>query len=368
MARWCSADAAVVPVGACDPSVVVQAFFDVAVADGPAFVAEVTVIDGAESTLTGTSGGNGPERASALHRPPAGRGSSRPAESPNGVFYDTVLYTRGACDSADTEVACADEGAEVRNASRIDLDLEENEEVFVVVDAYRANTSGSAYLRAETASVGGAGAACDRDGFPRSCEEGLECLGDFDAEPTCLTVTPPTITSGSLIYNPATRSFRVLVDGLDPENNASGLEVTLLDFVGGPIPNPPFIDANFTADAGSYTASAALSLQPGALPFGASLVVTDSTGARSEPYMVDGFSEVELVPTGGACDPSGVLAVCTGHDACAENPAGGAVCEVFDGICPDAVADLHAVVPDAEGVYAWDGDTRAGVDAAAVPC
>ncbi|MEZ4431162.1 MAG: PPC domain-containing protein [bacterium] len=88
------------------------------------------------SRANGTCGqtGRGPEATWRFEAPAAGTYRF----DTSGSAFDTVLYVRGTCDDAQSELECDDDGGD-GNQSRLDVALAARQQVFVFVDGYYAD-------------------------------------------------------------------------------------------------------------------------------------------------------------------------------------------------------------------------------------
>ena len=59
----------------------------------------------------------------------------------NDSQYDTLIYARRACGSDAEEIQCDDDGGLTQLASRVDLDLDEGDTIFLYIDGYSGNGS-----------------------------------------------------------------------------------------------------------------------------------------------------------------------------------------------------------------------------------
>ena len=120
-------------------------------------------------------GGAGPEVALRFQAPRQGLWSFDTGGSQNG--YDTVLYLRSDCRQQRSELECNDD-AGGRTTSRLELDLNAGQTVYVFVDGFGQNDAGSWTLTIETVEDD-----CD-DVDPCNGDDD-DCDGDVDEDANC---------------------------------------------------------------------------------------------------------------------------------------------------------------------------------------
>jgi hypothetical protein len=115
---------------------------------------------------------------------------------------DTVVYARTSCEDASTEIACQDDYGDFESAevqSRIVMNLEANEEIFVIVDTFPDAERGA----------------------------GVE----FDLSIESIQATAPTLSNAEVYFdrNPLSYAFAVKVEGNDAEEDVVAIRHRLFE-------------------------------------------------------------------------------------------------------------------------------------------
>ena len=351
------------PVVACLPENILD-FNALAQADANGLYADTTLVAG-DSVLVGTCGGDGSERVFHFVAPDAGNWHLTTESIDEGAI-DTILYARSACNNAATEIDCNDEGG-TPPGSALNLDLQANQEVFLVVDGYTPNAVGNVRLRAIQGQIVNAGEICDPNGAPRACADGLIC--DSNADPhVCLSQTAPTVTTGELFWNPALGAVVVRIEGADPEDNVNGIRADFRDGAGDSV----FLGvgpATVTNNAGQYVAVAAAQVGHGAIPTQATVTAVDSTFLNSDPFPIGRIENVPTIARGAACDQAGLLDNCADGLGCS-NVAGPnfGTCQAAEAQACDIAGELSGSAPDDTGLYLLAGDNTGAANNSAPTC
>lgn len=222
-----------------------------------------------------------------------------------GSTYDTVMYVRADCNDAGSELGCNDDiDFPAIAESRVILDLEAGQTVYLIVDTYN----------------------------------GLE-PAEFTvtARPNVPT-EPPTIATAIYTISPAVNGFGVQVTGSDPESDVIGAVVQFLD----PETEEVLGDVSVTLEDvmhdgdGNFTGSGVATFNPQntdirALTL-ANVFALDADGNRSENSIRVTPQDIPQVGAGEPCDALGLISVCGGPNYC----NAGTCAELGDaGLCPD---------------------------------
>lgn len=254
--------------------------------------------------------------------------------------FDTIVYARTGCLDADSELACNDDLAFPDDTnSRIVIDLDAGQEVFLIVDAWVGMGSargGDLFVNVKKIDRIQRDVACDPLVLNNACLEGDFCFlppsapqsPDDDPPPetsACIEDTAPTLTGGQAFRIGSTATFTVT--GTDASRDVDSLYVVyrldgevLVDVAGdpaeatlAPLPSSPVHgQAEFTFRT---SADFATLLGMDVIPDGVTVIALDSQGNESEPLDLPLVDAPELQPD-GVCDAFRLLDHCPMGTAC----------------------------------------------------
>jgi hypothetical protein len=333
-------------------------------ADGALSLAGQTPDAGEQQSLDCGDSAEGPEVVYHFAAPAAGLWAFttvQPGVDPDTLF-DTVLYARGACDDAASELACNDDAEFGVHQSRLTLRLDQGQGIFLFVDTYTGTDGGAFVLTASPVPVVGEGGDCDPTESANVCAEGTTCLTqDFGDTYTCVAATAPVITHAEAFLSPefGTAGFRV--EGTDAENNVSGMLLQVFDAQGNEIPLTAFggpIQIGFDTLEQANGQFVGTVRYPG-LPAGAA---TAMIGAFDDTDLWSDLAEIEFAapPVVGeeqACDPQRGLNACDNGLYCHQDAPNTYSCAAAEPACPDAW-DVASINDGAvEGGWEVSGNT-----------
>ena len=320
-----------VPMGACGAVTVVEFATD-AVEESDGSLSQLGTT-GAASKFDGSCiDGSGSEVA--FHYVADAAGTYRFYSGAVTEGLDTILYARTTCEAADTELECNDDANYPDLIdSRIVLDLEAGQELFLIVDAYPLRNGpqgGDIFLNVKPIERVARDGECDTIVMDSACTVGDFCYGELDADGVladlgaCTEDTPPAITSGQS-FNVGTQASFV-IEGTDTSGDAQGLHViyqlddeVLVDMAGDPAEDfiGPLEGTGIYGSA-SFTLR---TLQDYAATFGieapnkVTITLFDSQGNESEPQTLD-VTAASVRAEGDACDQYRLTDDCPDNTAC----------------------------------------------------
>ena len=326
--------------------------------------------NGAVNNLTGSCGrGAAPDAAFTFTAPTNGLWTLTTVRFDDGASFDTILYTRGACDDLE-DLDCSDDVGSPQSALRVSLEAEQS--IFVVVDGFSAESAGDFVLTAMP-DLGPLpeGAPCDDLDLGGACDEGLSCADLRGHRGVCMVVGAPTISEASIVLSVGMNQLLIEVSGLDANHDVESLDLSAVDARGEPLdlssiglfPYHPYFDRVVSVD-GSYSARTLVYLDEPADISVATVVVYDRRGLTSESFdvMVTAPAVSDL---GGPCDPN------RNFDSCAEgllcdragpDPATPPTCSATDAGCDDGIVPIRLNdFADACG-FSYEGSLDGAVD------
>ena len=252
---------------------------------------------------------------------------------------DTIVHVRAACDAAESELDCNDDGAG-NLRSRVELlDLAAGTELQIIVDTYNADQVGEYQLNAAAAPRLGEGDPCvEGEGF--RCPTGLRCI-----DGVCADLTPPSLEFAEVYRD--RDLLRVFASGFDPDSDVAEVVVVLYDVNSIPIdvdadgqPDRFALPIEGATGEPNYDGFAELGgLAPETLLAADSVGVTvvDASGFDSETVRAP-IAQLPLRTPGEACDPDALRDRCVEPSSC-----DGGICTAFAGLDCRAPARLEEV-------------------------
>lgn len=204
-----------------------------------------------------------------------------------------------------------------------------------------------------------AGGACDVARIRNVCAQGTACLDPTGAgEARCVAPTAPVLVRAKGAYDPETLLVGFLVDGVDPDRDATGMRLELLDADGdiAASGDVPFDFVRFEEDAFTAMVSVRLNRDRGLVS--ARLVPFDAEGLRGPAFDAGRFGPPLVADEGDPCDPLGAQAECRGGAACFQADADSLpACGVPEVQCPEAWGEPVDLAAWADGdVWRYRGD------------
>lgn len=321
----------------------------------------VTRLNPGPSALRGSCGGIGPEQALRFTAPAPGRwffSTARP-----GTELDTVLYVQTACGQPGTEIACNDDTGQGGFQSVVAVDLEADQQVFVILDSF-GREGGSVTLAIGQAGLSALGEPCDE--VSRYCPEGTVCFGDRMAR-TCQAVRPRDIgeacdrqgrlgecVPGAVCYGfqaPICEAVRARQQGerCDPGGQLGAcVEGTICYGFG---------DEATCEEVREREAGERCDLQGGIGPCAEGLACRRLGMGPNDTFCV----EIEILPEGAICAVDGSAGECEAGTLCRAEGDRAPTCVVAEAACPAdwPVVDLNA----SPGGRGWRVEGALGADA-----
>ncbi len=303
--------------------------------------AGVLVYDGQlqdDAGFTGSCGGGGSEAYDQVVRfaaPEAGAWQFvlTPRALRGQVFgsYDPVLHARSTCEDPESERACNDDIAAGRLESRLRLELDAGEEVFLVVDTVGRAINARYELSARRLPIVQVGEVCDVASELNGCAQGSYCRADPDVrgpEGVCAPDEPPVIAA--VIAYAQGDDLGLVIEGTDTGADVQQAFLNLLDADGEVIIlneqgadtyilDP--IEPVFGQEA--FTFRFVANLLAGFPQTGAVQVqLLDARGNRSERAVAEP-QRAGPVPEGQPCDRDRIRDVCPAPTRCMDPDADG---------------------------------------------
>lgn len=276
--------------------------------------------------------------------------------------FDTVMYVRTTCDdeAPESELGCNDDSGGLQ--SRVEVDLEAEETVYIFVDGYSAEAVGPYMLTVGQSVILDIDAPCVAGNLDARCIDGSACLDpDGDETFNCTEVAAPTLDEAELFFNTEYQSFAVRLSGQDADGDVIGFGLLLFDAEGEEIPLSFFggpVDVGLSdieVDGAAFTAEASFMLGIDGIA-GGEFTVFDQVGLRSEPIAVDAIDPVAAA-SGDTCDLNRALNACVAGTYCdaagadADFLCAAPVAECDAGV---EVIDLNANAADSGWSYSGD--------------
>lgn len=190
-----------------------------------------------DAGFAGSCGGGGSEAYDQVVRFVAPEGGAwqfvlTPRALRGQVFgsYDPVLHARSTCADPEAELACNDDIAAGRLESRLRLELEAGEEVFLVVDTIGRAINARYGLTARRLPIVEVGAPCDVASERNGCPPGSYCRTDpviRGPEGVCAPDEPPVITAVQAYARDGV--LGLVVEGTDSGADVEQAYLNLLD-------------------------------------------------------------------------------------------------------------------------------------------
>ncbi len=283
-------------------------------------------------------GGNGQEVVYSFTAPEAGIWNITTVHEDTG--FDTLMYARSACDddAFETELACNDDSGGLQ--SRIQVEVEADQQIWVIVDAFGGAGIGDFVLTAYRMQVSAPGEPCDPDGARRVCrpadDDDDDDNGDFcfvtppaedDPEAVatgeCLESTPPNIANALAYADGDFLSLQLF--GEDSSRDVVGLVLELMEGESPVVLNEDTgqteVPADFTNRDEIYGQAefvgrirfAGLEMFP--QTDGVRVKLVDSQGLGSNT-IIRSLGPIPALGEGEVCDLEGILNGCADTGVC----------------------------------------------------
>lgn len=246
--------------------------------------------------------------------------------------YDPVLHVRSTCEDPESEQVCNDDIAAGRLESRVRLELEAGESVFLIVDTVGRAINARYGLTARRLPIVAVGEACDVASELNGCARGSYCRADPDIrgpEGVCALDEAPVITA--LTAYAQGNDLGIVAAGTDSGADVEQAYLNLLDdngdiiilnangadtYILSPI-EPVFgqeaFEFRFVANLlAGFPQTAAVQMR-----------LLDARGNESEPMIAEP-GRAGPVADGAACDGDRIRDVCAAPTRCLDVDRDGA--------------------------------------------